>query len=104
MYSSKSLKNILMSLLLGASLPTHIHAASITWISQSSNNLNLASNWNPTTVPTINDDAIFDSTIPGIITDPEGQGVDFACSNFKFPFEGFPFNITIDNQQLIFDG
>lgn len=104
MFSSKFLKKALAILLLEASLHTQIYAAPITWIAQSSNDLNLPSNWNPATVPTTGDDAIFDSTIPGIITNPVGQGVDFSCSNFQFLVDAFPFDIIIQNRQLIFDG
>lgn len=104
MFSQKFLKKTLAILLLGTSIHTQIYAAPITWIGQSSNDLNLASNWSPATVPTTGDDAIFDSTIPGINVNPVGQGVDFSCSNFQFPFDAFPFNITIENHQLIFDG
>lgn len=104
MFCSKYLKKALATLFLGASTHTQIYATPITWIAQSSNDLNLASNWNPATVPTTGDDAIFDSTIPGVNTNPVGQGVDFTCSNFQFSFDAFPFNITIENRQLIFDG
>lgn len=104
MPSSKYLKKALAIVLFGVNIHSEINAIPITWISTSSNDLNLASNWNPATVPTTGDNAIFDSTIPGIITNPVGQGVDFTCSNFQFPFDASPFNITIENKQLIFDG
>lgn len=98
-----SLKKVLAALLL-AGIHTQTYAAPITWISTSSTDLNLPGNWSPATVPTTGDNAIFDSTIPGIVTNPAGQGVDFTCSNFQFPVDAFPFNITINDKQLIFDG
>lgn len=104
MFGPNFLKKSLATLFLSASIQTQIYAVPITWISQSSTDLNLGSNWNPATVPLAGDNAIFDSTIPGIITNPVGAGADFTCSNFQFPFEAFPFNITIEKRQLIFDG
>jgi autotransporter-associated beta strand protein len=82
---------------------TSIYAVPITWIGTSSDDLNLSSNWSPATVPTAGDNAVFDSTIPGVNFNPVGTGVDFTCDNFQFPNEASVFNITINNQQLIFD-
>lgn len=80
-------------------------AAPITWVAQGTNSdMEVPSNWNPSTVPTAGDNAIFDSTVPGVNTTPLEQTLDFSCSSFQFPQNASVFDITIENHQLIFDG
>lgn len=80
-------------------------AAPITWVAQGSNNdMEVAANWDPSTVPTVGDDAIFDSTLVAVNTNPIEQILDFFCSTFQFPQNASDFEITIKNHQLVFDG
>src|SRR5579872_4098430 len=81
------------------------HAASITWIAQSPNNdLNDPANWNPNTVPGSSDDAVFDSTVSGIDTNPTDNSSPFSLSTFNFPNDASIFNFVFNNTALTFNG
>lgn len=97
-------KKELLLLIVGMIICAPVEAAPITWVAQGSNDMEMTSNWNPNTVPTVGDDAIFDSTFPGVNTNPLEQTLDFSCASFQFPQSASLFNITIANHQLIFNG
>src|SRR5690242_2487780 len=81
------------------------HATSITWVAQSPNNdMNNPGNWNPNTVPGSSDDAIFDSTIFGIATNPTDNSLPFSVSTFHFPYNASAFSFNFNNQTLTFNG
>ena len=62
-----------------------VHAASITWVAQNPNNdMNDSANWNPNTIPGSSDDAIFNSTISHINTNPTENSAPFSVSTFNF--------------------
>lgn len=80
-------------------------AESITWSAQNPNNdMNDSANWNPSTVPGSSDDAIFNSTIFGIDTNPTENSAPFSVSTFNFPFKASNFNFSFNNETLTFNG
>lgn len=83
----------------------HTHAASITWVAQSPNNdINDPANWNPNTVPGSNDDAIFNSTISRIATNPTENSLPFSVSTFNFSHKASIFDFNFNNKTLTFNG
>lgn len=83
---------------------TTLFAAPITWNATSSNSdLNTASNWSPETVPGAGDDAIFDSTIPGINTSPSATA-NFSVLSFNFLNSAQPFIFGFANCNLTISG
>ena len=82
-----------------------VHAASITWVAQNPNNdMNDSANWNPNTIPGSSDDAIFNSTISHINTNPTENSAPFSVSTFNFPFKASTFNFNFNNETLTFNG
>lgn len=61
-------------------------------------------NWNPSTVPGSGDNAIFNSAIPGIATNPTESSAPFSVSTFNFPSNASLFNFNFNNQTLTFNG
>lgn len=82
----------------------YLNAAPITWIATSSNDLNTASNWSPSTVPGTADTAVFDSTVPNVSTDPTDSSAPFSISTLNFPHLASPFTFAFNNQTLSFSG
>ncbi len=81
------------------------HATSITWRAQSPNNdMNDPANWNPNMIPGSGDDAIFNSNISGIDTNPTENSAPFSVSTFHFPSNASLFNFHFNNKTLIFNG
>lgn len=81
------------------------YAEPITWVAQSPNNdMNNSTNWNPNTIPGSGDDAIFDSTIVGVDTNPTENSSSFSVSTFNFPNYASTFNFIFNNTQLTFNG
>ncbi len=81
------------------------HAASITWVAEDPNNdMNDSANWNPNTVPGSSDDAIFDSTITGIDTNPTENTAPFSISTFNFLDNASIFHFNFNNTTLTFNG
>lgn len=81
------------------------HAASITWVAQNPNNdMNDFANWNPNTIPGSSDNAIFDSTIVGIDTNPTENFAPFSVSGFNFPNKASIFHFNFNNQTVTFNG
>lgn len=73
----------------------------ITWVAPNgSDNMELSSNWDPATVPTFVDDAIFDSTIANISFNPTETTNAFNAQTFTFPFDAESFVFGFDNQSL----
>lgn len=84
---------------------TAAHASSITWTASSPNSdMNTPTNWNPNTVPGSNDDAIFDSSLNRIDTNPTATSIPFSVSTFNFPHQAFPFSFHFNNTSLAFNG
>lgn len=84
---------------------TVLDASSITWIAQSPyDDMNTPGNWNPNTIPGSSDDAIFDSSIHGIDTNPTEDTVSFSVSSFNFLRSASIFNFTFNNAALTFNG
>lgn len=80
-------------------------ASSITWIAQTpDDDLNDSGNWNPSTVPGSGDNAIFDSSIVGIETNPTADSTSFSVLNFSFLQDAHVFNFTFNNASLTFNG
>lgn len=91
------------SCLIGCSIS--VYSEEITWIAQNPNNdMNNSSNWNLSTVPGSGDDAIFDSTISHIDTDPTENATPFSVSTFNFPFKASVFDFNFNNATLTFYG
>jgi hypothetical protein len=57
---------IALSILISGFAHGKLKAAEKTWVGTSSNNWNQASNWQPSGVPVLNDDVIFDGTVSSI--------------------------------------
>ena len=84
---------------------TVANASSITWTAQSPNDdMNEPDNWNPNTIPGSSDNAIFDSSIIGIDTNPTENSVSLSVSNFNFLHSASIFNFTFNNATLTFNG
>ena len=66
--------------------------------------MNDSANWNPTTVPGSSDNAIFDSRIFGIDTNPTENSAPFSVSTFNFPSHASIFNFNFNNETLTFNG
>jgi len=82
-----------------------VHASEITWEAQSPNNdMNDSANWSPNIVPGSSDDAIFDSTISGIDTNPTENSTPFSVSTFNFLNKASIFNFYFNNNTLTFNG
>jgi len=80
-------------------------AASITWVAQNPNNdMNDPANWNPNTIPGNSDNAIFNSNISGINTNPTENSAPFSVSTFNFPSNASIFNFNFNNRTLTFNG
>lgn len=80
-------------------------ASSISWVAQNPNNdMNDPSNWNPNTIPGSSDDAIFNSQIPNINTNPTENSAPFSVLTFNFPFNASIFHFNFNNQTLTFTG
>jgi autotransporter-associated beta strand protein len=81
------------------------HAAPITWVAQSPNNdMNDSANWNPNSIPGSSDEAVFDSTLFGIDTNPTENSSPFSVSTFNFPNNASGFNFNFNNNTLTFNG
>ncbi len=81
------------------------HATSITWIAQNPNNdLNDSNNWNLNTVPGSSDNAVFDSAIFHIETNPINNSLPFSVSTFNFPHNASVFNFVFNNTTLALNG
>lgn len=81
------------------------HSEEITWVAENPNNdMNDSGNWNPSTIPDSDDNAIFDSTLPGINTNPTESSAPFSVSTFNFPFNASIFHFNFNNQTLTFNG
>lgn len=81
------------------------YATSISWVAQYPNNdMNNPTNWNPNTIPGSGDDAIFDSTIFGIDTNPTENFAPFSILTFHFPNNASIFNFIFNNETLTFNG
>lgn len=81
------------------------HAAQIIWVAQSPNNdMNDPANWSPSTIPGSNDEAIFDSTIFGIDTNPTENSAPFSVSTFNFLNKASVFHFNFNNNTLTFNG
>lgn len=81
------------------------YAASITWVAQSPNNdLNDSANWSPATVPSNTDDAVFNSSIPGIATNPTADAAPFSVSTLSFLSSASIFDFNFINTTLTFNG
>lgn len=86
-------------------LSSGANASSITWIAQSPlDDMNVPGNWNPSVIPGSGDDAIFDSSIPGIDINPTITSASFTVSNFNFTHSASLFSFTFNNSNLIFTG
>ncbi len=83
-----------------------VQAAPITWVAQSPNNdMNNTANWNPTTIPGAADDAIFNSAIAGVSTNPAENTAPFSVLTFNFPNAASVFSFNFNNQNtLTFNG
>lgn len=66
--------------------------------------MNDSANWNPNTIPESNDDAIFNSAISGIDTNPTENSLPFFVSTFNFPRKASIFNFNFNNTTLTFNG
>lgn len=81
------------------------HASSITWVAQIPNNdMNTPTNWSPNIVPGSSDDAVFDSTIPGISTNPTSTSLPFSVSSFHFLNRASNFSFHFNNAPLTLNG
>jgi autotransporter-associated beta strand protein len=77
----------------------------IIWFAESpANDMNDSDNWNPDNVPVSTDDAIFDSSIPGVSTNPTESFSPFSVLSFQFPTQAPVFHIQFNNQTLNFTG
>lgn len=86
-------------------LLTAVDAASITWVAPvSDSNMNNPANWNPNTVPGSSDEAIFNSAIAGINTNPISNSVPFSVSTFNFLDNASVFSFNFHNSDLTFNG
>lgn len=82
-----------------------ISADLIIWTAQDPNNdMNDPANWNPNTIPGSSDDAIFNSTILGINTNPTENSIPFSVSTFNFSFNASIFHFSFINSTLTFNG
>ncbi len=82
-----------------------VDAASITWEAQSPNNdMNDSANWSPNTIPGSSDDAIFDSLISGIDTNPTENSAPFSVFTFNFLDNASIFHFNFNNATLTFNG
>ncbi len=66
--------------------------------------MNDPANWSSNTVPGSSDDAIFNSNITGIDTNPTENLAPFSISTFNFPFNASIFNFSLNNETLTFNG
>jgi|GEM_PF-1925310 autotransporter-associated beta strand protein len=81
------------------------YAAAISWVAQNPNNdMNNSANWNPSTIPGSSDNAIFNSNIFAIDTNPTENFSAFSVSTFNFPFNASIFDFNFNNQKLTFNG
>lgn len=86
-------------------LSSSTFADPITWVAQSpANDMNDSDNWDPDSVPISVDDAIFDSSIPGIATNPTESFAPFSVLTFQFPNQASVFNFQFNNKTLSFTG
>ena len=84
---------------------TSASAQPITWTAQSPNSdMNNPANWTPNTIPGSSDNALFNSTISGVDTNPTENWAPFSVSTFNFPFNASIFNFRFNNQTLTFNG
>lgn len=84
---------------------TAADASSIIWVAQgSSSDMNTPENWTPGTIPGSSDDAIFDSSVSGIDTNPTEDSASFSVSNINFPHSASAFNFNFNNATLTFNG
>ena len=84
---------------------TTANAATITWTAQSPNNdMNNPSNWTPNTIPGSGDEAVFDSTISRISTNPIENSAPFSVSVFNFANLASAFSFNFNNETLTFNG
>ncbi len=82
-----------------------LHASTVTWIApSSSNDMEDTSNWNPNTIPGSGDNAVFNSSLTGISTNPTENFAPFSISTLNFPNLASPFHFTFNNQRLAFSG
>ena len=73
-----------------------VHASVFTWNGTTSNDLNTAGNWNPTTVPSFSDDTIFNSSVSHINTSPSAIA-DFSVASINFPNKAKNFTFSFGN-------
>ncbi len=79
-------------------------ASEITWNATSpANDLNTAANWLPTQVPGNTDDALFDSSIGNIATNPTANA-NFTVLSLDFINSAAPFSFAFNNCSLTFSG
>jgi len=79
-------------------------AADITWNAISpANDLNTDANWSPATVPTNTDNALFNSSVPGIATNPTA-GADFSVLSLNFINGASAFSFAFNNCNVTFTG
>ena len=81
------------------------HATSITWSGISPNNeMSDAANWDPNSVPGSSDDALFNSGIEGIDTNPVENSSILSVATFNFLESAEIFHFNFNNNSLIFYG
>lgn len=86
-------------------MTTPIFANPDTWQGTSSNHdINEMENWSSGTVPTPGDDAIFNSKLHGISTNPTGNSNSLSVETFQFPNKASVFHFDLDDYQLEFNG
>lgn len=66
--------------------------------------MNDSDNWDPDSVPVSTDDAIFDSSIFNIATNPTESAAPFSVLTFQFPNQASVFHFQFNNQTLNFTG
>lgn len=100
--NNRHIFKIVTACLVAISIPTH--AAPIKWIAETPNkDIDDRLNWDPNTaVPSSADDAIFDSAIPHIETNPTENSAPFTVSNFIFKHNPSVFMFDFNNQTLAF--
>lgn len=83
---------------------TSLIANTVTWVAVSNDDMEQPSNWSTASVPGMNDNAIFDSSIPSIALTPTEQTAPFHISTIQFPNSASAFTFNFLNQNLTFHG
>ena len=82
-----------------------VFGAEITWEGQGADNdMNIGSNWSSDSVPSSADDAIFDSTVPGVAANPTEDTTTFSALTLQFPGSASLFTLNFNNQTLTLAG